>query len=348
MMGLMTLDPVSSLILDEAGPLIGRVLVLDDVGGALTRVAADAGAEVRTWCDDVRDLADVPAQFRVHGVLPDDWTPELVLWRLPTALSALEDYAEYLAGRLPADGRVVGGARTRHMTPNQNVVLGRQFSDVSASLGRQKSRVLHASGPTPQPRRWPSRRYLPEVGLTVIAHGAVFNTNRLDDGTRLLLRTMSRSAGEAPVGVRAQPRGTAIDLGSGSGIIATWLAQRGWTTTAVDVALSAIASTRMTARANDVRLEARRADGLTGVEPGTVDLIASNPPFHRGAAKDSTPTLSMIGEVGRALRPGGEFWTVFNSHLPYLPELRAQIGITTVEAQDRHFIVTRSMKESDR
>lgn len=344
----MSLDPVSALILDEAGPLDGRVLVVDDVAGALTRALADASAEVRTWCDDLRDLADVPAQYRVHGGLPEEWTPEIVLWRLPPALSALEDYAEYLSGRLAADGRVVGGARTRHMTPTQNAVLGRQFAQVSASLGRQKSRVLRASGPTPQPRRWPSRRYLPEVGLTVIAHGAVFNTNRLDDGTRLLLRTMSRSAGEAEVGVRPRTRGVAVDLGCGSGIIAAWLAQRGWATTGIDVSLTAVASTRMTARANNVHVEARRADGLGDVDPGSVDLIASNPPFHRGPAKDSTPTLELISQVSRALRPGGEFWMVFNSHLPYLPELRAQIGDTTVEAQDRHYIVTRSLKEPDR
>ena len=96
-----------------------------------------------------------------------------------------------------------------------------------------------------------------------------------------------------------------------------------------------------------MHVEARRADGLEGVEPGTVDLIASNPSFHRGTAKDSLPTVTLFEQVGRALRPGGEFWTVFNSHLPYLPELRRHIGITTVEAQDRHFIVTRSMREPE-
>lgn len=343
-MASMTLDPVASLMLDEAGPVMGRVLVLDDVGGALTRAVADAGADVHAWCDDLRDLEDIPAEHREPGLPSPDWPPGLVLWRLPRSVAAVEDYAEHLAEILPRHGRIVAGGRTKHMTPAQNVALARQFDRVSASLGRQKSRVLHASGPRPSSRRWPMRRYLPEVGVTAIAHGNVFNTNRLDDGTHLLLRTLSRSAGEVALDGRTT-RGIAIDLGSGSGIIASWLAQRGWATTAVDSSLSALVSTRLTARSNSVRVALRRADMLRGAKPHSADLIVTNPPFHVRAAKDSHPTLRMIRDAGRTLRPGGEFWIVFNTHLPYLPELRRHIGITTVEAQDRHYMVARAMKE---
>ena len=340
----MPLDPVASLMLDEAGPLPARVLVLDDVDAALTRAAMDAGAEVRTWCDDVRDLDAVPPAVRVTGVLPPDWSPELVLWRLPQALSAVEDYAEYLAGHLSPEARIVAGGRTKHMTVAFNVALARQFTTVSASRGRQKSRVLHITGARPGPRRWPGRRYLPEVGVTAIAHGNVFNTNRLDDGTHLLLRTLARAAGDPVLDGRTS-RGTALDIGCGSGIITAWLAQRGWTTTGVDTSLSAVASTRLTARANTVRVNVRRADMLAGTRPGSIDLIVTNPPFHIRAAKDSRPTLGLIAQAAHALRPGGEFWIVFNTHLPYLPELRRHLGVTTVEAQDRHYLVARALKE---
>ncbi len=340
----MSLDPVASLVLDEAGPLTGRVLVLDDVGGELTRAAVDAGAEVRSWCDDVRDLAAVPPDVRVLGVLPPDWSPDLVLWRLPQSLSAVEDYAEYLAGLLTPSARIVAGGRTKHMAVSFNAALARQFGSVTASRGRQKSRVLHVTDAHPAPRRWPMRRYLPEVGVTAIAHGNVFNTNRLDDGTHLLLRTLARSAGDLVTDGRLT-RGVALDLGCGSGIIAAWLAQRGWATTGVDTSLSALASTRLTARANGVRVGVRRADMLAGTRSGSIDLLVTNPPFHIRAAKDSRPTLGMIADAGRVLRPGGELWMVFNSHLPYLPELRRHVGNTTVEAQDRHYVVARALKE---
>jgi len=341
-------DPVADLILEEAGPLTGRVLVLDDVGGALTRAAAAQGADVLAWCDDLRDALEVPASHRLLGPPPAGFVPDVVLWRLPKSLAALEDYAEFLATLLPPHTRVLAGARTRHMTPTQNTVLARHFTDVSASLGRQKSRVLRASGARPAPRRWPLRRYLPEVGLTAVAHGPVFNTNRLDDGTRMLLRTLSRVLPDPEPNHHPPARGKAIDLGSGSGIIATWLAQRGYAVTAVDVSQLALISTRLTARANHVHVGVRRADGLVGIPPGSATLIATNPPFHRGTAKDSLPTLAMIRSAGAVLRPGGEFWTVYNSHLPYLPELRRFVGVTTIEARDRTYTVTRSMKEDTR
>lgn len=339
----MPLDPVASLMLDEAGALQGRILVLDDSGGALTRAIADAGADVLTWCDDLRDLRHVPPTHRIDA-LPAGWSPDLLLWRLPRAVAAVEDYAEHLALLLSPQARIVAGGRIKHMTPAQNTALARQFTDVSASLARQKSRVLHATGARPRPRRWPKRRFVPEAGMMVLAHGAVFATNRLDDGTRLLLRTLARTAGE-PGSAAPGTRGAALDLGSGSGIIAAWLAQRGWATQATDVSASALASTRLTARANGVQVSARLGDGLDGVGPASLDLLVSNPPFHIGAAKDSTPTLRMIEQASTALRPGGELWLVFNAHLPYLPALRKHVGVTTIEAQDRHYIVTRSLKD---
>ena len=340
----MHLDPVSSLIMDEAGPVSGRVLVLDDVGGALTQAAVSAGADVRTWCDNLRALDDVPEANRASDPLQPDWSPDLVLWRLPQALAAVEDYSEYLAARLAPEARVVAGGRTKHMTIAFNTALARQFGTVWASRGRQKSRVLHASDTKPGPVRWPMRRYLPEVGVSAVSHGNVFNTNRLDEGTHLLLRTLARAAGEVVTDGRAT-RGTALDLGSGSGIIAAWLAQRGWTTTAVDNSAAAVASTRLTALANSVQVDVRRADMLEGTRGNSIDLLVTNPPFHVGPAKDSRPTLGMIRDAGRVLSSGGEFWMVFNAHLPYLPELRRHVGHTTVEAQDRHYIVARALKE---
>lgn len=333
-MGAMTLDPVARLLLDEAGTPPGRVLVVDDVGGALTRHLIGLGTDVRAWCDDLRDERAVPADVRTPPPTPaDDWRPDLVLWRLPKGMGALEDIAERLSGVLPADGRVLAGGRTKHMTQGQNEVLARSFEDVSASLGRQKCRVLRATGPRRPVRSWPRRGLVGEAGLTVVAHGGVFSTHRLDDGTRLLLQSLGRTASDG-AGRRA------LDLGSGSGIIAGWLAARGWVVDASDVSTDAVASTLLTAEANGLTVAARRSEGLEG--SSGYDLIASNPPFHRGPEKDSTATLAMIREASGALAPGGEFWLVFNSHLPYLPELRRHVGPTEVVVQDRHYLVTRS------
>lgn len=338
-MGHMSLDPVADLLLDEAGAVSGRILVVDDAGGALTRWALDAGADVRSWCDDLRDEWDIPEGARTPtlGVGPDGWRPDLVLWRLPKAVSAVEDIAERLAVWVAPDARVLAGGRTKHMTLAQNGALARSFATVSASLGRQKSRVLRAADPRPVAPRWPARRYVGEVGLTVVARGATFNTVRLDDGTRALVRALGRSGVAPGAGRRA------LDLGCGSGILAAWLAQRGFVVTGSDVAASAVEATALTASANGVEVAVRRASGFEGVADAAFDLIVSNPPFHRGTEKDSTPTFEMIADARRVLTDGGEVWLVYNSHLPYLPALRRDIGPTQIVARDRHYVVTRTL-----
>ena len=105
-----------------------------------------------------------------------------------------------------------------------------------------------------------------------------------------------------------------------------------------------MASTRLTAQANGLEIEVVRREGLVGVAPGSLDLIVTNPSFHVGAAKESTPTLDMIADAGTALAPGGEVWCVFNSHLPYLPALAHAVGPTRIAARDRHYTVTRSVR----
>lgn len=342
-------DAVARLILDEAGPLGGRVLVLDDLGGALTRAAMAAGATVRAFCDDLREAEALPPGTRLDSPT-DPWVrgADLVLLRLPTSLGALEDHCQAVAGAtasgvLPPPGlRLVAGGRTKHMTPTQNTVLARYFRQVRASRGRDKARVLGASGPTGAPPRWPRSRPLPEAGLTVWAHGGVFAGNRLDAGTALLLRALEAGLPDAPAG------GRAADLGCGSGILACWLARRGWAVTATDVSWAAVDSTRLTAAANGVPVAAEQRDGLTGLPGGSLDLIVSNPPFHQGAAKDSTPTLAAIADAGAVLAPGGEFWCVFNSHLPYLQALASAVGPTRIVARNRHYTVTRSVAAARR
>jgi 16S rRNA (guanine1207-N2)-methyltransferase len=51
----------------------------------------------------------------------------------------------------------------------------------------------------------------------------------------------------------------------------------------------------------------------------------------------------MFAAAGRALRPGGELWTVYNGHLPYLAALRRLVGTTRVVRQDPRYLVTRSV-----
>lgn len=344
-------DPVDALILDEAADLVGdtsgqRIFVLDDVTGDLAVAAADrfGSEDVRVWCDSLADEQAVrdhdDERLRVVDALTDGALTgsELILARLPKSLSALAELAQRIAREASTGVRVVAGGRVKHMTPAMNQVLAESFDEVTASRGRQKSRVLRAASPRPGALDWPQRVHLDELDLAVAAHGAVFAGTRLDPGTRFLLTHLDRMR---------TPRQGVVDLGCGTGILAASAARRWSTPTlAVDVSSAAYHSTRATAAGTtwEKLITVRRMVGLSEDTTTSADLILCNPPFHIGSTKDSTPALDMFDDAARALTPEGELWTVFNTHLPYLNELRRWVGPTELIGQNRKYIVTRSIR----
>lgn len=328
------LDPVTDLLLVQAAEITEPITVLDDVTGALTRALVEQGHRPRVWCDDVRSEALAPTSPQVEraespaSALTDART---VLWRLPRAVAAVEEYAELIARHADPDVRVIAAERDKQLARSMNTALARRFTSVTASLGHRKARALLASGPRPVQPTWPRTARVEALGIDVVAHGATFSTNRLDRGTSLLTSCFDQLPDVA----------TAIDLGCGSGILATVLARRGIRAHGVDVAWSATDATRLTAEANGVAIDIQRRDGVAGWHQ-PVDLIVTNPPFHVRAAKDTGPARRLFAQAGRTLVPGGELWCVYNAHLPYLPWLHQAIGPTRIVARDRAYLVTRS------
>lgn len=69
------------------------------------------------------------------------------------------------------------------------------------------------------------------------------------------------------------PPGTAVDLGAGEGRNAVWLAQRGWTVTAVDFSQVGLDKALHLAAEHDVTITVERADATTWSPAGSVDLV---------------------------------------------------------------------------
>jgi 16S rRNA (guanine1207-N2)-methyltransferase len=69
-----------------------------------------------------------------------------------------------------------------------------------------------------------------------------------------------------------------------------------------------------------------------------------NPPFHLGTSVHAGAGLKLIEAAGRVLVPGGELWTVFNSHLGYRAALGRCVGPTRQVARNAKFTVTVSTK----
>ncbi|HET7782122.1 MAG TPA: methyltransferase [Arthrobacter sp.] len=368
-------DATDRLLLEAAGGLVASgsaVAVIGDRYGALTlgALAALNPGSVRVHQDLItgeRALQLNAAGLRSAGLLPDapagmpagstdgepgftqlPLGPELlagaqaVLLQLPKTLAELDEIAAAVARYAAPDVTLLAGGRVKHMSLGMNAVLERHFSSVQPQLARQKSRVILACGPQGGGKgNYPVVEHLAELDLDVAAHGAVFAGTKLDIGTRFLLTFL-------PAMKAARH---AVDLGCGTGILAAMYARQhpGAAVTATDQSAAAVASAQATAQANGLegRITVLQDDALSSLAAGSVDLVLLNPPFHVGAGVHAGAGLKMIEAAGRVLAPGGELWTVFNRHLPYLPALERHVGPTAVKGRNPKFTVTLSTRRGD-
>lgn len=353
-------DATDRLLLDEAAPFLaeaapGEVVVLDDHYGALSlgaiafhgarrvRVHQDAlsgelalrGNAERAGLDDEVVVGGLDASLVARA--------RVVLLQLPRALDALDEMAGIVARHADPAVVVLAGGRVKHMTLAMNEVLSRHFGDVTATLARQKSRVLVARSPRvgEEQARWPRRRHDVSLDIDVLAHGAAFAGARVDVGTRFLLENVDA--------MRPGAR-SALDLGCGTGVIASVLARRRaeLSVLASDQSAAAVASARATAEANGVgdRVRVVRDDAASEVPGASVDLVVLNPPFHIGNTVHAGIAEKLFAAAGRVLAPGGELWTVWNSPLGYRAALDRHVGPTRQVARNTKFTVTVSTSRS--
>lgn len=351
-------DATDSLLLDTASDLLApdsTVAVIGDNYGALTLglLAGGAGpvpAEVRVHQDLVtgeRALRNnaaalgVPGGFAQLPLGPDLLAgADLVLLQLPRTLAELEEISDAVARHAPAGAVLLAGGRVKHMSLGMNAVLEKYFGTVQPQLARQKSRLILASNllPAEGPPPFPVTEHNAELDLDICAHGAVFAGTRLDIGTRFLLTFLP----EIPFA------GRAVDLGCGTGILAAMYARRhpGSEVTATDRSAAAVASAESTARANGLaaHITAVQDDAMSTLPAGSANLILLNPPFHLGSSVHAGAGLKMFEAAGRVLAPGGQLWTVFNSHLRYMPALERLIGPTMVRGRNPKFTVAVSVR----
>jgi 16S rRNA (guanine1207-N2)-methyltransferase len=353
-------DATDKLLLDTAAGLLGpgsRLAVVGDRYGALTLGALtlagptpDAGP-VRVHQDLITGERALRHNAEALGITGGfEQLPlgaellagaSVVLLQLPKSLAELEEIADAVARHAASGAVLLAGGRVKHMSLGMNAVLERYFGTVQPQLARQKSRILLARGPRPVAAAppFPVAAVNEELGLTVCARGAVFAGTGLDIGTRFLLDFLPR-----------MPHARhAIDLGCGTGILAAMYARSNpdARVTATDQSAAAVDSALATARANGLegQIDVLQDDALSSVPQGSADLVLLNPPFHLGAAVHAGAGIKMIQAAGRVLAPGGELWTVFNSHLHYRPALERLIGPTREVGRNPKFTVAASTRK---
>ncbi|MEV7632863.1 methyltransferase [Microbacterium sp. NPDC089318] len=335
----------------DAGVAGDEIAVIGDEYGAISLALTDAGMRgIRVHQDLITGRRALIANARALD-LPLPAAHELdsslltrarlVLLQLPKGLAELEEIADAVARWAAPDVTLIAGGRVKHMALTQNEVLARLFAHVQPQRAERKSRLIVASGALPVPGQPPfpvSRRH---DGLTLCAYGAAFAGARLDIGTRVLIDVMP---------TLAPPDGAlrVVDLGCGTGALAVAFAQQhpDAVVTATDRSASAARSAQATVVANGLagRVTVTLDDAGSELPDGSADLILLNPPFHLGATVHEGAGHRLIQAAARLLRPGGEVWTVFNSHLDHRGVLNRDVGATEQVARTPKFTVTRSVR----
>ena len=336
------------VVLREAlatGGFPARVGVIDDPSATLTRALDALGvAEIRSR-SDIGFEVPLPPSVR-EWMRDEPWADglELIVGLLPKSLAELEADA-FSAASMSVDGRLILGAREQHLTRSMNDALELGFAQVRGSRGLKKSRALVATEPRRPVPEMPWREHrIPELELEVRAIGATFAGGHYDLGTRALVEGLP-DPDELVAWLGGEPR-VAVDLGSGSGILAALLARvfPDARVIATDRSADAVASSAATAAANGLVVEALRGDAGEDIEDGSVDLIFCNPPFHEGRAVDPGVANALFRGAARMLRPGGVMITVFNSHLRHREHLERLIGDTRQIDRNAKFTVTLSRR----
>lgn len=112
-------------------------------------------------------------------------------------------------------------------------------------------------------------------------------------------------------------KGTVADLGAGWGFLARHVLGSAAVTKLHLVETDAVALDCACQNLDDPRAEYHWADATRWRPPAPLDVVVSNPPFHRDRSGDPGLGRAFITAAADMLAPSGSLWMVANRHLPY-------------------------------
>jgi 16S rRNA (guanine1207-N2)-methyltransferase len=280
------------------------LLVVDDEDGAVEAAAEAAGSRVERWrrrAGPGIEPAPWPGRSEVSAAavrLPKG--RDTLVMTLHAALSRVEPGGSlWLYGANDEGARSAGSA------------LEACCDDVFTADTRRHCRVWKGRrGAAPlrgELDDWCSRSPV-ELGgcrVEVAWFPGLFARGRLDPATRLLCEVLPSPRRRARV----------LDFGCGAGLLSMALARQG-----TDLELHLLDRDALAieaARRNLPDAGLHLGQGWSAVPPGLrFDLVVSNPPIHRGVARDESVVRELLDGAGERLRAGGALWLVAQSTVP--------------------------------
>jgi 16S rRNA (guanine1207-N2)-methyltransferase len=274
--------------------LAGSALVVDDDTQTVGPALEGLGLQSTIW----RRLT-IGAEPAIAWPPPRPF--DVVTVRLPRSREALEMLLHAAGSRLRKGGCLLVYGTNDGGIKSASRQVREVFGAAEVLEARRHCRVLRAALPEPAPLfRGDLSDWRTEVTATLeggrevrwISYPGLFAHGRLDAGTKLLLEGLPTLS----------PGQRALDFGCGVGVIASQLL---WhqPKTRVDM-LDRDALAVEAARENVPSARAILGD-WEALGGSRYDLIASNPPIHRGAAKDFRLLSDFIAQASRRLEPQG-------------------------------------------
>jgi len=306
----------------------GPVLVMEDPLESVAEGLGNLGLEVASW-----------HRLALGGVPASPWPPagpfRTVAIRIPRSKEALAMNLHAAAGVLEEGGTVlVYGAKDEGIASATRPMETLLDSVETVGVGgrcRILRGVLSGGG---QPRRTTLEEWKkiwnpehPDLPSRWVSYPGVFAHGQLDAGTRLLLDSLP----EIPAGW------SVLDYGCGSGILGAAILSRQPRATVhlLDVDVVALEA----ARENVPGATPVLSDGLAAVPSGSVEAIASNPPFHKGKDEDPSMLSSLIEASPRVLKPGGVLTLVSQRRIRLDGALEKAFRHVRILARDSAFAV---------
>ena len=327
------------------------VLVLNDAFGALA--VALPGRPLTWWNDSYLAGRSLTENLAANGLAktgitfaPANEVPagrfKLVIIKIPKSLDFFKVTLLGLRSVIGPETRIVAGSMIKHTPARAYRLLEDIIGPTRTGRGWKKARLAYTEfDPSRSQSCGPevTTYDLPGFDLTLTSRPGVFAHHGLDPGTRLLAAHLPRT--EQPWRI--------ADLGCGNGVLALALARQcpAASILGVDESYQAVASARenleragLTDR--DIRFEV--GDGLAEKEPGSLEAVVCNPPFHQAQTVGDHLAWRMFTQARQALASGGELRIVGNRNLGYHVKLKRLFGNCEVLSSDRKFVMLRALR----
>lgn len=329
-----------------------KILIINDSFGALATALA-AQHQLTLWSDSFLSWQCTSINL-TNNQLPEKnitWlksteTPEaefdLVLMKIPKSHLYLQDLLQRVSSVLSAKTVFIASAMAKNIHTSTLNVFEKVLGPATTSLAKKKARLVFVNTDQCDAKEQEPvvKQYqLENTKYQLRNYSNVFSAQKLDIGTRLLLKNIPASSDKK----------TIIDMACGNGVVGIIAAEKNPAAKIIftDESFMAVQSATENFKASTLKNDAEfyATDCLQSIEPDTADVIINNPPFHQQHAVGTQLAMTMFEDAKRVLKPGGELWVIGNRHLGYHLSLKTMFGRCDLVDNDSKFVILRAVKK---